>query len=150
MINIDPNIETVPLQNEEPNQDPEEQDSKKNNYTIFVNLPNLKIKKEIKLRKEATLEDAISAVINLDDPKFKDLTINDLEVYLASENGEPDEDCPAIEKSQVILHVNFARFVLRLKNDDEFCEEEREEEEMESFCFCFKRKKEEDVYMKIE
>ena len=159
-MNLNPNPETntTKNQNQEENQnDIEETNSeKKKTYTIFVDLPNYKLKEEISLRKEATIEDAIAQVINLDDQKFKDININDLEVYLASGNGEPDDDCPAIEQTQIISHVNFEKFVIVLKNDEDFCEENDGGEEGEVNCcsslfgLCFKKKKkEEDVYMKI-
>jgi hypothetical protein len=152
-MNLNPtqnSIEKKEIEPLEEDEGKEEIEGVTKSYRIFVNLPTLKMQKDVKLKKEATLEDAICSVINLDSPKFKDVNINDLEVFLATPSGEIDDDCPALEMSQIIAHVNFDKFVIVLKNSEPN-EDDQPEEEEEVFCYCFKRKKkQEDVYVKLD
>ena len=74
-------------------------------YTIYVKTHNHELKHEIELNKNSTIEDAIHKVINLDDPMFRGVTLDDFEVYMANKKGYPKDDFPAFEKNQILSQV---------------------------------------------
>lgn len=65
---------------------------------------------------DATVEEAIIKTVNLDDPKFRKVSIEDLEFYLSSKKGKVKDDFPPIDKSQKISKVNYTTFIIVHKN----------------------------------
>lgn len=81
-------------------------------YTIYVKTHNQEFNHEINLNKNSTIEDAIHKAINLDDPLFQNVTIDDFEVFMANKKGQPKDDFPPFEKNQILSQANYKRFVI--------------------------------------
>lgn len=62
-----------------------------------------------------TVEEIIHKAVDLDDQQLQGIKLEDLEVYLADETGEIEEDLPAIDKSQIVSKVNYDKFVIVAK-----------------------------------
>ena len=159
MINLDPQQNFTDPRGQHNDLEHHDAGDKKDSYTFYVKTASHDFSKEIELNKNCTIEDAIHTIINLDDPAFKGIAIDDFEVYMANKHGRPKDDFPAFEKHQVLSQANFKRFVIvqrpnKINDDSPLLKVEAVDDdgfEYETVCFCIKLKKKpkQDVYSSL-
>lgn len=147
MINLEPQQNFADTRQKRPHNDLD-MHGDMDTYTIYVKTHNQDLKYDIQLHKNSTIEDAIHRTVNLDDPAFKGVTLEDFEVYMANKKGQPKDDFPAFEKNQILSQANFKRFVIvqKVTIDDnmppfrlQYVDEE--DFEYQTVCWCFKVKR---------
>ncbi len=116
-------------------------------YTIFVDIKDTQFKKEIEFSNSQTIEDAIYHTIDLDSKKYKNITMDDLEIYFSSKKGKPKDDYPTVDKTRKIAEINYPRFIIMLSHNynSQIKNSKGNEDYEEILCFCFKVKKQRPV-----
>ncbi len=89
-----------------------------------------------------TVESLMQKLYNENREFLKNKSIYDFDFYIANKKGQPKDDYPAIDKSQMLSLVKFNRFVMMSKeyNNASLSKIYEVTEGEETYCFCFKSK----------